>query len=81
MLKYIDKYISLELDDDKCIGCRLCFTVCPHRVFNMHKGKAFIKEKTKCIECGACMSNCPVGAIKVDAGVGCAVAILSSGNC
>lgn len=81
MLKYIDKYITLELDDDKCVGCGLCITVCPHRVFEMRARKAVIKEKTKCMECGACMSNCPVGAIDVDAGVGCAVAILSGGNC
>ena len=81
MLEYIDKYITLELDENKCVGCRLCFTVCPHRVFEMDGRKAFIKEKNKCMECGACMSNCPAKAIKVDAGVGCAVAILSSGSC
>lgn len=81
MLKYIDKYVTLELDEEKCVGCALCFTVCPHRVFEMKDRKSFIKDKNKCMECGACMSNCPVCAIKVEAGVGCAVAILSSSNC
>ena len=30
-----------------------------------------------CSGCGACMMNCPVDAITVDAGVGCASAILN----
>lgn len=81
MLKYIDEYITLELDEEKCIGCSLCFIVCPHRVFEMREKKAHIISKSSCIECGACMSNCPVSAIKVEAGVGCAIAILSSGKC
>jgi ferredoxin len=30
------------------------------------------------MECGACALNCPAGALKVDAGVGCAAAIIYS---
>lgn len=69
--------ISLKLDQDKCIGCKLCWTVCPHRVFEMDNNKARISKKEKCMECGACQSNCPVGAIAVNSGVGCAIAIVN----
>lgn len=78
IIKYIDKYITLEFDSDKCVGCMMCVIVCPHRVFSTENSKVILKNKEKCIECGACMSNCPVSAIKVVAGVGCAVAILST---
>lgn len=78
---YISHLITLELDAPKCIGCGLCKTVCPHRVFQVEQKKAKIVKKEDCIECGACMSNCPVGAIHVEAGVGCAQAILNGGDC
>jgi NAD-dependent dihydropyrimidine dehydrogenase PreA subunit len=29
-----------------------------------------------CMECGACQLNCPSGAIQVDSGVGCAIAMI-----
>jgi ferredoxin len=32
----------------------------------------------RCMECGACQRNCPAGAISVDAGVGCASAMIKA---
>ena len=82
MREYISEGVSLYLDREKCVGCGLCHMICPHRIFKVEFSKANIKEKNKCIECGACMNNCPVGAIKVNAGTGCAIAILgTSGTC
>ena len=69
--------VSLTLNKEKCVGCKLCWTVCPHRVFKMENEKAVIDHKEKCMECGACQSNCPVGAIDVNSGVGCAIAIVN----
>lgn len=77
-MRYLEEKITLDYDRKKCVGCGLCAVVCPRRVFRMKTDKAEIIEKGKCIECGACMSNCPSGAIKVEAGVGCAVAVLAS---
>jgi formate hydrogenlyase subunit 6/NADH:ubiquinone oxidoreductase subunit I len=76
--KYLSKDITLKLNEEKCVGCGMCTTVCPHRVFNIEERKAKIIKIHRCIECGACMSNCPVGAINVEAGVGCAIAVLAS---
>lgn len=77
-MKYISDFITLKFNKNKCIGCGLCKTVCPHRVFDLQNKKAFIKNINNCIECGACMSNCPSNAITVTAGVGCANAILGN---
>jgi len=39
--------------------------------------KAAISDKDRCMECGACVRNCAFGAITVNAGVGCAAAIIN----
>jgi NAD-dependent dihydropyrimidine dehydrogenase PreA subunit len=77
-LTYIKDVTTLQLISDKCIGCGVCEVVCPHRVFIIKERKANIIDRDLCIECGACSKNCPVAAIQVDAGVGCASAIIYS---
>ncbi len=76
-LRYLENVVSLEYDREKCIGCTMCETVCPHGVFTMEKGKAAITDLDLCMECGACMQNCPAGAITVEAGEGCVRAIIN----
>jgi len=78
MHRYLENVTTLMFDEDKCIGCGMCIEVCPHRVFEISGKKAYIEDKDSCIECGACALNCPVDAIEVDAGVGCAAAIIYS---
>jgi NAD-dependent dihydropyrimidine dehydrogenase PreA subunit len=46
-------------------------------VLNATWYKARIVEKNLCMECGACAMNCPTEAIEVNAGVGCAAAIIN----
>ncbi len=75
-MRYLPDVVSLTLDADKCDGCSICITVCPHDVFAIEQGKARIVDRDACMECGACAKNCPSGAIGVDAGVGCVVAIV-----
>jgi NAD-dependent dihydropyrimidine dehydrogenase PreA subunit len=77
-LKYLKNVVSLEYNSDKCIGCGMCRDVCPHGVFEIYNKKAEIIDKNSCIECGACSMNCPTEAIEVDAGVGCAAAVIYS---
>ena len=76
--RYIKDVVTLKLYTEKCIGCKLCESVCPHRVLKIIEGKASIIDKEKCMECGACKSNCPTNAIEVDSGVGCGIAIINS---
>lgn len=67
---------TLRYDEEKCNGCGLCATVCPHGVFEVDGRKARLVNKDACMECGACRLNCEAGAIGVDSNVGCASAMI-----
>lgn len=73
---YLANVVTLELDTAMCNGCRMCVTVCPHRVFTIENKKAVMTERDNCMECGACALNCESGALKVNSGVGCAMGII-----
>jgi NAD-dependent dihydropyrimidine dehydrogenase PreA subunit len=75
-LRYLTNVVTLALDVEKCIGCRMCTEVCPHGVFAIENGKAQIVDRDACMECGACARNCEVEAITVKSGVGCATAVI-----
>ncbi len=75
-LKYLKNVATLVLDSEKCTGCGMCADVCPHSVFEISGGKAVISDRDSCMECGACMQNCPANAVSVNAGVGCAAAMI-----
>ena len=78
--RYIDGAAILKFNQEACIGCGMCATVCPHRVFILRHKKAEIVDANGCMECGACARNCPVAAIYVnpDNGCGCAAYIINS---
>jgi ferredoxin len=77
-LIYLPNVVTLQLDQEKCVGCGLCLVVCPHTVFTMNNGHARIQDRDACMECGACAQNCPTEAVTVQAGVGCAAAVINS---
>jgi NAD-dependent dihydropyrimidine dehydrogenase PreA subunit len=69
---------TLKYDVQKCIGCEMCWTVCPHGVFTASGRKAGLSRPAECMECGACALNCPTEAITVESGVGCAAAMFKA---
>jgi len=77
-MKYLSGVVSLHLSDEKCTGCGRCLEVCPHGVLDIREKKVFATDRDRCMECGACMKNCAFDAITVNAGVGCASAIINS---
>ena len=77
-LRYLRGVVSLKLDDEKCTGCGMCLSVCPHAVFEVASGEARIVDRDACMECGACALNCPAEALSVQSGVGCAAAVINS---
>ena len=77
-LIYLKGVVTLELAEDKCVGCGMCMIVCPHGVFNMDTDHVQIENRDACMECGACARNCPANALFVSAGVGCAAAVINA---
>ena len=78
-LVYLQDVVTLQFDQERCVGCGMCTTVCPHGVFGMNKqGPAYILDRDSCMECGACSKNCPASAISVKTGVGCAQAVINT---
>lgn len=73
---YLKNVVTLHLDEVKCTGCGTCIEVCPHGVLELSDKKVQIREKDTCMECGACAKNCFMSAISVNAGVGCAYALI-----
>ena len=77
-MKYLSNVVSLVFVEEKCIGCGTCIEVCPHAVFERSEKKVRITDIDSCMECGACANNCEFYALRVNAGVGCAFAIIKS---
>jgi len=75
-LRYLPGVVTLRLDEEVCIGCGACVSVCPQQVFVVEDGKARLVDRDGCMECGACANNCPVAAITVQPGVGCAAYVI-----
>ena len=53
------------VNQDKCISCMTCVTVCPYGAPSCNKdGKGQI-EAAKCMGCGICVAECPARAIQL----------------
>ena len=70
--KYLET--TLKYNAERCTGCGMCSSVCPHGVFIQTDRIAQIVRPLACMECGACALNCPADAITVESGFGCAAA-------
>ncbi len=68
---------TLQYAPELCIGCSMCWTVCPHGVFKEGPVAELVNPEA-CMECGACSINCPVFAIAVQSGVGCAAGMIKA---
>ena len=78
-MTYLKDVVTLSFYEEKCIGCGMCVEVCPHGVISMNgSNRALIEDRDTCMECGACNRNCPTEAITVQAGVGCAAAVINT---
>lgn len=61
----VDPIVS-NINKDKCIGCRLCVSLCPYQSIQMLKVDKKPKAETvvaSCKACGICASHCPTFAI------------------
>jgi indolepyruvate ferredoxin oxidoreductase alpha subunit len=62
LLKYVKHNPPLNVNRDKCVGCKSCMKIgCP--AISMKDGKAAI-DATLCVGCNVCSQLCPVGAFE-----------------
>ena len=50
------------IDENACIGCRICEKYCRHNAITVTDRKAHI-DYSKCVGCGQCVAVCPTGAL------------------
>ncbi len=43
---------------DKCIGCKLCYSVCPQKCIDISR-KPVVIDQNRCLHCGRCAEICP----------------------
>jgi ferredoxin len=54
----------IEVDENKCIGCRLCTLACQEGAIGIVDGKAKLLREDYCDGLGNCLPVCPTGAIR-----------------
>jgi len=69
LIKRGAKIIPLEQpvikDDEECINCGACISVCPTGVISFDEEWCVVMDVSKCVQCGLCITMCPHGALKV----------------
>jgi len=62
----LDKVLSQKpaLQPKLCVGCEVCFNICPVKAITMTDNKPQIDRK-KCIRCFCCQEFCPQSAMRV----------------
>jgi Pyruvate/2-oxoacid:ferredoxin oxidoreductase delta subunit len=58
-------YVVAIVDEEKCIGCKMCMQTCPEPntiKLIVDRKKAFVIEN-RCKGCGLCVVTCPKKAI------------------
>ena len=53
----------IEWNEDECVECSACISVCPTRVFSLDEDYSLLVDKSKCIQCGTCVEMCPHNAL------------------
>ncbi|MFQ6086770.1 MAG: 4Fe-4S binding protein [Candidatus Bathyarchaeia archaeon] len=74
--KTLDMRHTLILDEDRCVGCGICETICPEEAPKLsppvtREGRLVQKpsvdfEADRCTFCGECVDLCPTSAIKIE---------------
>jgi pyruvate formate lyase activating enzyme len=52
--------------DSRCIGCGVCFQICPHQVHEMGADGRRLLHRERCEQCGGCVAECYCGALVIE---------------
>ena len=52
-------------DEEKCVHCGLCISICPVEVFKFDEYWKVVAEVERCIHCGVCVKVCPCKALSL----------------
>lgn len=57
----LNPYGEIQLDEETCSGCAICYQICPRGIFemNLEGHKAQLVHPQKCVNCNACVRQCP----------------------
>ncbi|MBW6470891.1 MAG: 4Fe-4S binding protein [Methanosarcinaceae archaeon] len=53
-------------NEDECVECGACVSVCPVKVFTFGKDWSVNLDEGNCIQCGTCIEMCPHGALTLE---------------
>lgn len=56
---------AIVKDDEMCVHCGLCISICPVEVFRIGVDKKIIAETSRCIHCCVCVNVCPTKALSL----------------
>ena len=56
---------DIQKDDEKCVHCGACTSICPTEALNFNEEKKVVVEAEKCVHCGACVKVCPTQALSL----------------
>ena len=61
------KRVTIEIDRDRCVGCRLCVLACPTDCYDFDEGKNIpvVVSTRDCLVCYSCKEQCALSAIEV----------------
>jgi NAD-dependent dihydropyrimidine dehydrogenase PreA subunit len=66
----LDPFFTLQVDSERCNGCKTCVEVCPKGVYELYrqdgKQKSRVARLADCEQCTACVKQCPERAILAD---------------
>ena len=57
--------VPVNRDEDECVNCGACVSICPMKVFTIGEDWSVNMESENCIQCGTCVKTCPHGALSI----------------
>lgn len=63
----VDVRKLIEADDEKCIDCGACISLCPVNVITLKEDFSVVFNEERCLgtTCGLCVDTCPTRAIRL----------------